>query len=561
MALIKQLNNGNIVKLVFSLTLIISLLIVTLYAGNFFSGISSPKKIVSLEGEWKISFDDLPSFAKPDFDDSGWDRIRLPGKIINYSINKTNKFKGICWLRKSFDINQSGNNKGLILGRIANADETYLNGERIGSTGGFSPNEFAMWNYTRSYPLPDNILNTKTKNIVAVRVSYNQIGEVLGLIAVTSMDDCIKYGTINNFMQISMGHMSIAAGISFFLLFALFYYKKPDSKEYFYYCLQLIVGVPIVLEICVGWNIYPGQTFRSTLLGMSWTAVNVAHPIFLHRVYSLKRVFVEKLLWIYLAIAFAGIFFTNESTLRSNALVLTIITWFIGFYIISCHVSALIKKRPDAKIFSFFGIAVVIFSMHDGLVYLIKYSSLQIDFMNSAPSIMVFHIGLILLYAGTSLVMVARFIDISTEIEGLNSTLENYIIENRILTDKLDTTRRQKKKQTIVISSTAEAKIKKVITLINDNYLQDLDRMGLAESVGVHPDNLSKQFKKYTGKKLVDYIYELRINEAAKKLLETDENIIDIAFAVGFESLRTFNRAFPKIMGITPDRYRKENQI
>jgi transcriptional regulator GlxA family with amidase domain len=54
-----------------------------------------------------------------------------------------------------------------------------------------------------------------------------------------------------------------------------------------------------------------------------------------------------------------------------------------------------------------------------------------------------------------------------------------------------------------------------------------------------------------------DYINELRIKEAARKLKETDDKIIDIAFSVGFGSLRTFNKAFREIMKISPAYYRK----
>ena len=65
-------------------------------------------------------------------------------------------------------------------------------------------------------------------------------------------------------------------------------------------------------------------------------------------------------------------------------------------------------------------------------------------------------------------------------------------------------------------------------------------------------------FKIFTNKKMGDYINELRVKDAAKRLVETDDNVISIAFSVGFDSLRTFNRVFPKFMNMTPEKYRKE---
>lgn len=163
--------------------------------------------------------------------------------------------------------------------------------------------------------------------------------------------------------------------------------------------------------------------------------------------------------------------------------------------------------------------------------------------------------GAIFLFTGTALVFVTRFIDVSDEVASLNASLENSIMENTLLSEKLETL--LNKKPETAISPVAEEKIKNVIKKINREYTEEMNREDLASFVGVHPDSLGRQFKKYTGYKLSDYINELRINEAARRLREEDTNIIDIAFDVGFESVRTFNRTFPKFMNETPFSYRK----
>ena len=61
----------------------------------------------------------------------------------------------------------------------------------------------------------------------------------------------------------------------------------------------------------------------------------------------------------------------------------------------------------------------------------------------------------------------------------------------------------------------------------------------------------------YTGKKISDYINELRIKRAIEKIEKGDMLILDIALEAGFESLSTFNRAFKKITGTTPSDYKK----
>lgn len=108
-----------------------------------------------------------------------------------------------------------------------------------------------------------------------------------------------------------------------------------------------------------------------------------------------------------------------------------------------------------------------------------------------------------------------------------------------------------------VISLATEQKVQKAIEYIKKNYTADISREGLAASLDINPDHLGKAFKSITGEKIGDYINRLRIEDAAKRLVETKGKIIDIAYAVGFESLSTFNRAFAKILGISPQEYRK----
>lgn len=110
------------------------------------------------------------------------------------------------------------------------------------------------------------------------------------------------------------------------------------------------------------------------------------------------------------------------------------------------------------------------------------------------------------------------------------------------------------------ITRQTEDKIKQAAEYIREHYARDISREGLAASLDMSPNHLGKYFKLYTGKKISEYINELRIRDATRMLREKKEDsIITIAFAVGFESLSTFNRAFMKIVGETPTEYKERN--
>ncbi|MDA3731908.1 AraC family transcriptional regulator [Niameybacter massiliensis] len=63
-------------------------------------------------------------------------------------------------------------------------------------------------------------------------------------------------------------------------------------------------------------------------------------------------------------------------------------------------------------------------------------------------------------------------------------------------------------------------------------------------------------FKKQVGKKPLEYLNEIRMMTAARKLLISGDNISDIAYEIGFEDPNYFSRIFKKYFCMTPKQYR-----
>lgn len=102
--------------------------------------------------------------------------------------------------------------------------------------------------------------------------------------------------------------------------------------------------------------------------------------------------------------------------------------------------------------------------------------------------------------------------------------------------------------------------IEKVKYYINLNYSEDLSLPRIADYVFTNPSYLSRIFKETTGIGLFTYINQVRIAKARQLLVDTDDLIIDIAVACGFNYIPHFNNVFKGLEGMTPTQFRKKNK-
>lgn len=99
-------------------------------------------------------------------------------------------------------------------------------------------------------------------------------------------------------------------------------------------------------------------------------------------------------------------------------------------------------------------------------------------------------------------------------------------------------------------------KINPIFNYIHEHYTSDLSVGQLAARFNMSNSAFSHFFRKKTGKTVVAYLNELRIGQACKLLVQTDESISSIAFRCGFESNNYFNRRFRLLKNMTPGQFR-----
>jgi AraC-like DNA-binding protein len=89
-----------------------------------------------------------------------------------------------------------------------------------------------------------------------------------------------------------------------------------------------------------------------------------------------------------------------------------------------------------------------------------------------------------------------------------------------------------------------------------ENPLKPLSPSWIADQLHVHVNHLNSVIKKHTGKTTRDIIHERVISEAKTLLRNTDWNIAEIAYALGFDYPSHFNKYFKQLTSATPMEFR-----
>lgn len=104
-------------------------------------------------------------------------------------------------------------------------------------------------------------------------------------------------------------------------------------------------------------------------------------------------------------------------------------------------------------------------------------------------------------------------------------------------------------------------KVKQAIEYIKKNYDKDLNMAVVSNYVSMNYSLFSLSFKEYTGVNFVNFLKEIRINQAKELLESTEWKIQEIASKVGYENEKNFMKIFKNICGISPTEYRKNLAI
>ncbi len=156
---------------------------------------------LNLSGIWDFKIGDDSSFLKNNTIDSTADNLMVPA---HWDVQGYQDYNGFAWYKKTFYLPKdfAGESMILLLGKIDDIDQTFVNGILVGSTGNWNFRDFPIdfnsneeYRTNRVYSVPQKLLKYAKTNTVVVRVfdGFKEGGIYDGYVGLITQEHYKKY--------------------------------------------------------------------------------------------------------------------------------------------------------------------------------------------------------------------------------------------------------------------------------------------------------------------------------------------------------------------------------
>ena len=147
-------------------------------------------------------------------------------------------------------------------------------------------------------------------------------------------------------------------------------------------------------------------------------------------------------------------------------------------------------------------------------------------------------------------------------IDILRQTMANLLAARHILRNKATGNERAEGiVQEVAVPNRDDEFLQRVVGVINDNIDNpELSVEMLADKVGISRAHLHRRLKELTNQGARDFIRNLRLERAAKRLAEGGGTVADVMYACGFDNPASFATKFKNLYGVSPTEYMKQHR-
>ncbi len=110
---------------------------------------------------------------------------------------------------------------------------------------------------------------------------------------------------------------------------------------------------------------------------------------------------------------------------------------------------------------------------------------------------------------------------------------------------------------TLVERKNSRDSVREILLYCLENYKQPLTLDMMAKHLHLSKYYISHVFTERLNLSFPEFINGLRVESACRRL-DKGHSVTEVAFAAGFNSIRSFNRNFERVMGVSPSRYKKQ---
>ena len=100
-------------------------------------------------------------------------------------------------------------------------------------------------------------------------------------------------------------------------------------------------------------------------------------------------------------------------------------------------------------------------------------------------------------------------------------------------------------------------RVERIKDYVHTHYAEQVTLEEIADLISMSPSSCSRFFRTHADKTIIDYLLDVRLGNAARFLVDTNDSISVICYRCGFNNLSNFNRVFKARKGMTPSEFRR----